>query len=347
MKSLQARTGRGLVLLLLSAGTSACDFPTSLPRFQTRVVIPFEATRLAISQLVPPGVTVTPAGFNVAVPASNSSRTLAQMCGAQCQALQGQQAPKPAFTDMFTVSTLLPADVEAATVTSGTARVTISHTFAYDPLRPPGSTQSGVLRVVARSAGREVGRDSVMAPFTAPITRDIPLTPGAVAGSVALEVTIMSPAGGTVTINNSAGIAVSVQPTNLIASDARVRVQNRQVTAEALTVDLTGVDDDVRDRVQRGTVIVELENPLAVAGELELRLNVPGVLDIRRPAPVAQGTSTVRVELTLEEVRALLGRSVSVQLTGTVSQTAGAVTVLPTHEITITPRINLVVEFGS
>jgi hypothetical protein len=168
-----------------------------------------------------------------------------------------------------------------------------------------------------------------------------------VSGDIVAEITIVSPAGGTVTIDNTAQLTASVAPSALLASQAVVVVQERNVSAEAQSIDLTKVDDDVRNRVQRATVFVALDNPFAVGGELELRLHVPGVIDLRRPAPLAPGATTARIELTLDEARSLLGRNVGMSLSGTVSQTAGPVTIRPTDEVTISPRINLILEFGS
>jgi hypothetical protein len=129
--------------LLVALVTTACDFPTSLPRFETRIAMPLEETRLVVSELAPANVTVTPGSFQIDVSSASASRSLAQMCGAPCTAVQGQQVPKPAFTDVFGVAAALPGDVVSATLLSGTARVTVAHTFAFDPLRPPGSTQNG------------------------------------------------------------------------------------------------------------------------------------------------------------------------------------------------------------
>jgi hypothetical protein len=331
---------------LLLAGLAACDIPTGLPRFETRIAIPLDGTRLRVSQLVPAGVSVTPAAFHIGVAAASGSRSLAQMCGTPCTSAAGLVVPKPAFTDAFSLTSALPASIVSATLASGEAEIRVAHTFAWDPLRPPGSTTNGVLRVVLRSAGREVGRDSITT-FAAPVTRVIALAPGVVNSSVVVEVSIVSPAGSAVFINTSSSIGITVQPRNITAAAAHVLVQNRAVSAEALSLDLTRVEDDVRDRVQRGSVILAIDNPFTVAGELELRLNVPGVVDVRRAVALAQGATSVRVDLSRDEARALLGRMVDVSLAGPVSQTAGAVALLPTDAVIISPVVSLILEIGS
>jgi hypothetical protein len=341
------RTAGGAAALLMVLALSACDFPTSLPRLETRIAFPMEGTRMTVTQFAPAGVTATPTAFQISVAASSSARSLAQMCGAPCVAVQGQQVPKPAFTDAFGVSTTMPADLISATLTGGAARVTVSHTFAFDPLRPPGSTQNGLLRIVLRSGGRELGRDSTTGPFTAPITRDIALAPGIVTGTIEAEVAVVSPAGGVVTIDNAAQLLASVQPMAITASEAQVAVQNRAVASETQVVDLTGVDDDIRNRAQRATVFVEIDNPFAVGGELQLRLHAPGAMDSRHQATLVPGLRTIPFELKLDEVRSLLGRNVELSMTGTVTQTAGPVTIRPGDALMISPRIMLFLEFGS
>jgi hypothetical protein len=340
--------GNGTAAVLLALATGACDFPTSLPRFETRVAIPFDETRLAVSQLLPAGVTTSANSFLVSVPAASAQRTLGQMCGAPCLTAQGQQVAKPAFTDVFSVTTALPEDVVAATLASGSATLTVSHTFTFDPLQAaPGSTQSGVLRVIVRSGTRDVARDSILPPFTGPITRSLALAPGIVTGALITEITIVSPAGGTVAIDNAAGIAVTVTPGTVVASEAQVRVQSRPVSAEALSVDLTRVDADLRDRVQSGALVVAVDNPFAVAGDFELRVTAPAVVDVRGAARVAPGTTTVRVDLARDEIRALLGRVVSLSLSGTADGTADAVTVRPADAMRLSPRLTLMLEIGS
>ncbi|CAN5869802.1 hypothetical protein BH23GEM9_BH23GEM9_29880 [soil metagenome] len=332
--------------LLPILGASACDFPTSLPRFETQFGIPLDATTLSVSQFLPAGVTVTASSFQVTVAPSSSQRTLAQMC-APCSGLDGMQVPKPAFTDVFQVVVALPQDLVSAEVVSGTVNVTVSHNLGFDPVRPAGSTQGGVILVVVRSGGREVGRDSITGTFTQPVTRSMGMLPGPVTGSLVAEVTIVSPAGNPVTINNSSSISVVVAPGTVVASAAQVQVQNRQVSADALVLDLTNVDADLRGRVQRATLLLNVANPLTVGGTLELRLHAPGVADIRRSVQVGPGVSILRVELSQEDVRGLLGQTVNVSLTGPVNATAGPVTVRPSDVVTITPRLNLVLEIGS
>jgi hypothetical protein len=344
----RARIGRSAVLVAALL-TAACEFPTATPRFESRFLVPLEATRMAVSELLPTGVVVAGDQFRVTVAAAAAQRTLGQMCGSSCLALQGQQAPKPAFTFAFEIAQALPADVQGAVISEGTATVTLSHSFDFDPLRPPGAAQNGTINITVRSGGQTLGTASVDQAFPriTPITRSVQLT-GRVSGGIEVVVALVSPAGGTVLINNSAPMSINIAATVVSASEAQVVVSNRPVAVRPARLDLTGIDEGVRDRVRRGALVLESANPFAVTGAMELRLHAPASgADIRRTVQVRPDRTTQRIELSKEEIELLLGHTVTATVTGPVSAPGGTITVRPDQQLVLTPRLDVYLEFGS
>jgi hypothetical protein len=344
----RARIGRSAMLVAALLAT-ACEFPTTTPRFESRFLVPLEATRMAVSELLPSGVTVVGDQFRVTVAAAATQRTLGQICGSPCIALQGQQAPKPAFSFAFDIAQALPADVQGAVISEGTATVTLSHSFDFDPLRPPGATQNGTISITVRSGGETLGSATIDQAFPriTPITRSVQLA-GRVSGGIEVVIAIVSPAGGTVLISNSAPMSVSLAATVVSASEAQVVVTNRPVTVRPASLDLTGIDEGVRDRVRRGALVLEIANPFAVTGVLQLRLHAAASgADIRRTLQVQPDRTTQRIDLTKEEIQSLLGHSVTATVTGPVSAPGGTITVRPDQQLVLTPRLDVFLEFGS
>jgi hypothetical protein len=344
----RGRIGCGVMLVAALLAT-ACEFPTATPRFESRFVVPLEATRMAVSELLPSGVAVAGHQFRVTVAAAAAQRTLGQMCGSPCTVLQGQHAPKPAFTFALEIAQALPADVQGAVISEGTATVTLSHSFDFDPLRPPGATQNGTISITVRSGGETLGTASIDQAFPriTPITRSVQLA-GRVSGGIEVVVAIVSPAGGTVLISNSAPMSVSVAATVVSASEAQVVVNNRPVTVRPASLDLTGIDEAVRDRVRRGALVLEITNPFAVTGVMQLRMHATASgADIRRTVQVQPDRTTQRIELTQAEIQSLLGHTVTATVTGPVSAPGGTITVRPDQQLVLTPRLDVFLEFGS
>lgn len=343
------RCAAGYLVVLPALWLAACDIPTELPRFESRFVVPIEGARVPVTELLPAAVTSAGDAFRVNVAQATAQRTLGDMCE-PCRAAHLTVVPKPAFTYSFTVTAPLPADVSSAVLTSGSVQVRVRHAFGFDPIRPAGRTEDGSLTLVVRSGGRQLGSVVVTdaLPSALDVTRTIALAPGDVPGPVEVVATISSPAGSAVLINRDAVFRVDVIPGQLTASEARVTVANRQVSVTPVTVNLSGMDAEMRDRVRSGALIMVMDNPFGVTGSLELRMRVAGTgTDIRRTLQVAAGRSAQRIELTGDEVRSLVGQRVDVSVTGPVSGSAGPVVVRPQLEIVLDPRLELVLEIGS
>lgn len=336
---------RGSALLAAALALGACDVPTAPPIFEPRLVIPETGTTLSVNQLLPASVTAAGTSFRIDVAQSTVQRTLAQMCGGPCTALAGQVAPKPAFADSFALALDLPADVQSAILASGSVVVNLTHSFGFDVLRPHGAATNGTATVTVRNAGRVLGTATIDQPFPSgtSITRTLVLAPGNLAGTIDVAVHLHSPAGGSVRIDPGTQFAITVTPQQIDVSQAAVRVQNRQVSAAAVTLDLTGIDSALRNRVRSGAIVLTVNNPLNVSGTLQIQFQ--GAAVAPKTFRVAPGRSTQRVEFSQQEIRALLGQRVTVNIAGPVTGTGtgGIVTVTPGQQVTVDTLLDLII----
>ena len=331
----------------------ACDIPTEPPKFQTRFVVPGETTTLNVNQLLPSSVTAVGNTFQLTVAArAIPSRTLGEMCGAACADFPTVfVAPKPAFSDSIPVSVTLPADVASATLASGTITVTLTHSFDFDPLRPPGGANGSiVLRI--RNGNTIVGSATINRPFppNSTLTETVTLNPGTISGPLDVALLINSPAGDPaqpVTINKNASFAGTVTPGTIAVSNASVVVAGKQVSVEAVSIDLTGFED-FRERVKGGAIVVNITNPLAVGGTMTLTLTGGTAGPITKQINVGAGTTSQRIQFSEAELQSLLGREIRLTISGPLTGTAsgGLVTVSPGQQISISTQLDFVFELG-
>jgi hypothetical protein len=340
---------RGIAVLAAALALGACDFPTAPPIFETRFVIPESGTTLSVNQLLPTSVTPVAGAFRIAVAPVGLNRTLGQMCGAPCLNAQGQQIPKPAFTDAFALSLTMPADVQSATLSAGSVTLNMSHNFGFDPLRPAGAATNGTMTVTIRNAGRQLGSVVIDQAFPSgtTINRIVGLAAGNLTGNIEVDISVTSPAGGQVTINTASTMNISVTPGNMDVTQAAVRVQNRAVSAAAVTMDLSGVDDAVADRVRSGAIVLTMTNPLNITGTMQLQFQ--GAAVAPKSVQVAPGTTTQRVEFTQAELQQLLGRVVTLNISGPVTGggAGSTVTVMPGQQVTVNTLIDLIIAIGA
>jgi hypothetical protein len=166
--------------------------------------------------------------------------------------------------------------------------------------------------------------------------------PRTIGGSVRFDVTITSPQGDPVAINTSEFILVEAAEAAIGASSAKARVQDRHVAADPITLDLSGVDDELSRRVQRGALLLDIDNPFTVGGVLTATLTAPGVTLVRL-LPVGPGSSTVSLEFTGPELRSLFGPNpATLVVSGPVSASpAGPVVVRPGQALRAAGRLEL------
>lgn len=356
------RTSAGRTASLLALGVlSACDIPTETPKVEQEWTFPLSTTTIEVAELLPEdvGVTEDRSAFTVQIEPISFQDNLGDLCPG-CAGLNGLTVPKPAFNGTFAETVLLPADVESVQVQDGRVVVVARNHFSFDPLRPPGGTR-GSFTLELRDGGStgpvldEVvvdGETTSFGPGTT-LTRELQYS-GSVGSTLAVTATVDSPAGGPepgnwVLIRLSDEIEVTATPQDIEASSAVIDVSGRVFSFGITNLDVEDVSSDIIDRVQDGTLEMEVVNPWSVGGILNLAIVGPTM-----DAPVvviasvpAAATSTVEVEFTQAELQSFLGQpNVVITGQGTANQDAGSVSVTPDQSMTAHSKLNLVILIG-
>ena len=347
---------RALLPFVALASLAACEFPTSAPQFEQTWVIPLDSTRLVVDELLPPGLVVAAGAFRFTPAPTTISRTLGSMCSCSSSATP---VPKPAFSATVSGAITLGTDLLSATTAPGSVfRVTLSHTFNFDPIRPSAGagSQRGWFVIELRSGGAVIGRDSVNGATTAwlagtPLVRDVPLSGGVVlaaGATIPVAVSINSPAGDPVAINTTQTMTIVAQPSNLGVTNVRVRVINKTVSAVNIPLDVSDVSDDFTKRIVNGGMLFTITNPFAIAGSMTMTITIPGQTAVVKTLPItAAVTSSPTIDFTGEELDRILGsEGVNLALSGTVSGPAAGVSVSPGQALGIANRIRMTILVG-
>jgi hypothetical protein len=327
-------------LLLLLAG---CDIPTELPKWNPTFAVPLEGTSFSVAQLLPSSIALAGGNpqFALSVAPVNAVFTLAQLCSA-CAGAVGQSLPKPAFVGTARVPVPLPADVDEASVSSGNVAFTVRNGFSFDPLRPSASARGTLTINVRRANGALLGSRSISG-------IDRALSPGStlsdevsfagIADSLIVEVVLDSPAGDATPFNAADALTITVAPTAVILSSARLLIAGRQISAPQIQLNLTGIDAFVIRRVRGGKLVLSIENGFGASGSVTLGI-AGGLTPITKTIALSAADTTVEVPLTESELEGTLGRAVVVSISGTVGAN-GAVQLTPTSAFTVQPLLML------
>jgi len=337
------RALRAAPMLALLAG--ACDYPTSLPKWDTQWLVPAKSTTLSPGQLLPANVTLASdnSAFLVSVAPVTISRSLGELCTA-CTALNGQTVAKPLFTATPTDTLRFPAGVSAATLAGGAVSISINNGLNFDPIRP-GASSRGTLQLTLTSGGTTVGGltldgNSDALPAGQTTTRTITLTAGAVAGKIAVSMTVTSPLGDPVRLDTNQRFNVTATPQSIRFSDVTVSVTQKQVSVQQQTMNFSDIDQSVIDRVKDpSSLVLTINNPFAVTGTLTLNF-INAAQPITKQVTLSGGTTTQRVSFTHQELQALLGRVVTLTATGTVNA-AAAIKITPAQVVQINTQLEL------
>lgn len=334
--------------LLLSA--VGCEFPTQAPKWHTTWIVPGDNVEIEASSFFPSGVTLSAQedAFLVSLPTISFQRTLGEMCGGACQALNGATAPKPAFGATLSASTSLPADVVSAAISGGEIDLHLSHNLSFDPLRPSATARGSVV-ITARSGSTVLAQETIsgtsnsFAPNTL-VRRTLRLSPATVEGPIDVIVTVNSPAGDPVRIDTSQRLAVQALPGEVRASQARVRFAgSRSVTGSEFDMSMGGIDPELSRNVRSATLHLDVSNPFAVEGTLRLQFRADGET-ITKTLQLRSGTTAGRVDFTSDEIRSLFDSSEVVLIpSGTFTSPSGVLTVVPGQAIGVDSRLELVV----
>lgn len=319
---LPAPAARGLrSSLVLALVLGGCDLPTEAPVLESLWIVPGLEATVEVDELLPPDIVVGPdrEAFSVSVDPVTASSTVGEMCPA-CIPSNGFTVPKPAFEARFEGSSALPEGVRSAILAPSTVDVEASHDFAFDPLRPGGEERGSIVLSV-RSGGILVAADTVRGATTAfgpndTITRTLALPGGTrLVSPVVLEVTLVSPEGGPLTLDVSGRLTVTGTAVVAVA-EALVDVGGETVDLPRTVLDVAGVDEGLVERVERGAFVLEISNPWGVG--LPMTLTIQGGLDgpvVKQLDVAATATSLVEIDFTGPELRSFLGQE-GVALTG-------------------------------
>ena len=339
---------------LLFLGLAACEFPTEPPRWEQTWVVPGEEVSVSVAELLPTGIFISAdsSAFVTTAPAASLQFSLANLCGSTCDPLNGQLAPKPAFSDTFSTTTTLPADLVSAELVGGSFSTSLTHNFNFDPLRPTDDPAGPFGYIVAeiRSAGAVVAYDSIDGadqdfPTGSTLNPSLAIQPVTIDNLLTIEIRISSPDGDPVVIDTSDSLSVSVAPSAVEIGEATVSVGTVTLDSTSTAVDF-GVDSASVERIQSGALRFDISNPFTVTGSLDLTFG--GITPaIQRTLTLQEGTYEERVDFTGDELRSILGsETVELFTSGSVTATGGTLTITPTQALTLNNEFELVVLIG-
>lgn len=340
------------IILLAGLGLVACDIPTEPPRWEQTWVLPAERLAISVAELVPPTVDLAEDGtvFRFTTSPVAVAATLAEMCG-PCVQLDGTTVTKPEFTATLSAVSPLPEDLLAAMLAGGQVELVLEHNLAFDPLRPSADpSRRGYLLLSVTSDGALVADDSISGDDTAfpagtPLTASLPIQAVAVAGALELEIRIHSPEGDATRIGASDTLGVTMPATVVDVSEVTVRVADLELGATTTALDFA-VDDWMLDRIRRGALRFQVQNPFDLTGTLEIRLDT-GSRTIERTVSVEPGDFSRRIDLSGAELLDIMGAaSVTVTTAGNLSAAGDALTVTPTQELVLEPSFEVVLLMG-
>ena len=345
-------------LLIVLAVLSGCDVPTALPIFDVRWVIPVEETSISVVELLPTDVTVVGGNFEVTNVADVMlSQTLDVLCP-DCIPLNGLTVDKPLFNLVYNQSGSLPADVVSVELVSASISLAMQNDLGFDPIRPavaaPGTMTITIHAVDA--TGPELGRvvldgnvatDSV--PDGALTTVSLPLQPGTLTSTFVAVVDVFSPLGDPLLIDITSSFDITVTVGTVSVSSATLNVDGLAVNLDPTPLDAEGIDSTAVNRIQSGSLILDIQNPFGVGVDLSLDISGPfPISPIQKSLSIGSGaTSSVTLTYTATELQSFLGQS-GVQITGvgTVVSPGGPATVAPTDEVVIEADLDIVLEIS-
>jgi hypothetical protein len=350
---LRAPLERAAFLIVLAA-LSGCDVPTELPIFDVRWVFPVEETSIAVTELLPPDVTVSGGNFDV-VPDVVLSETLGSLCTPPTCVGSVVPVPKPAFSQTINQTGSLPADVVSVELVGGSISLAIENNLGFDPINPATApADPGTMTVTlydTNTSGRQLGQvmwDGPTNTLPTGVTTMVPidLTAGTVSSTILAVLNLVSPAGDDVPIDLAASFIVTVGTVSV--SEATLDVDGQTVSVDPTSLDVGDIDSDTVERIQFGSLIFDIQNPFDVGVTLDLDISVDGVTTVTKRVDIpSDQTSTVTVGYTSAELQSFLGQDVVlVSGSGAVVSPGVPATVTPTQVMVIAVNLDIELEIG-
>ncbi len=306
-----------LVVGVVLGGIPGCDLPTEAPEWDTRWVLPAERTTIAVDEFLPDGIDVSQGGesFRVEARRGQLQQTLGGLCPL-CAPLDGIVAPKPAFTAESEFSLSLPEEIVSLELRSGVARIRVTHSFEFDPLRPGGgATGSFRVQLRDRATGRLLGEESVdgadqaLGPGGA-LDLELSLEPGPVGREVDVAFRLESPAGTPVRLRMNQGLTLEAEVGPLLIDQAELLVSGREVELDGVELDVADLDARVTDRIEDGAILLDVTNPFGVSLSGTLRVAAGTGESLEEGFQITPDPEQrISLPLTGDQFRIFLGRS--------------------------------------
>ncbi|MGH7656134.1 MAG: hypothetical protein ACREN6_15885 [Gemmatimonadaceae bacterium] len=337
---------------------AACDIPTAAPRWDMTWNVPSQNTTLSVNTFLPSGVTTNAGNTAFVVNVNNVivTQTLGGDC-ALCGPVNGLTVPKPAFVGVGNGTAALPASVTAATLPSvgDTLSLTVTNGLNFDPIKPTAlaAGDTGWVVTTIKSGATVIGKDSINGQTTAigkngaTITRKIVLSGSVTAAGVTVNVTVDSPLGDPVTVNTAQTISFTASVGTLQVSSATVDLGAATTVTPGTptTVDLSGIDNSIAKNVNSGFFILTVTNPLGVAGNLTADFTGGAGAVSKALTLSSAATSTDTLNFSNADLKNMLGYSLQLTFSGTVSGTS--VTITPGQTLAVTSRLQINVATAS
>lgn len=346
---------RGLAALALLAGIAmlaACDVqgiltPPQPPTWDTTWDIALPAVNIAPSTYLPSGISEAPDAFEFALATQSTTITLGDYCAA-CLDSAHVRMLKPAVTAGFRIH--LPLGADTAVLASGNVvSAGLIHTLPFDPIR--GRVDNGSLTITIGSAGRDLAElrmdgatDSLPPSFM--LSQGLTLPGGSIlAGSVDASVSLVSPAGDSVTFTGAETITASLAASKVRLASVTVGIRDTSLTWSD-SVALPALSASIGQRIDTATVILAIHNPWNVGVNLTVTIGADSTA-LWRTLSVPPGASEQSVSLTGSEATPLMGHKQPVVVVAAVHPSnsvggTGTVTLRPGEQLTITPHLRIV-----
>lgn len=342
---------RGLLLLLAVVTLGACGLlPSEPPKFEETYVVQAASLNLSAIDLAPGeiGVNTDSSAFEIVSDSTIFVAKLGDMCTA-CRPINGTTAAKPAFTYTFSSTIPVSPALISASITGGAFDLYVAHTLSFDPIRPSATARGSVVMTVKR--GTTTVASLTLDGNTQPLPADgllhgasVPMTPFNLNGPLTIDVTVTSPAGNAVTIDTSDVILVFAGPVRAQVSQVTVSVAS-QSFADTVPLDLTQTKLNLNEKLEGGAFRFNFTNPFAVGGSFTLKvLDAGGAILLNKNVTLAQSaTSANRLALTKAEITSLLGKPLTVIISGTFSSPTGQLVLTPKQVANFTTLLEIIV----
>jgi hypothetical protein len=200
-----------------------------------------------------------------------------------------------------------------------------------------------------KNGAATIGRDSIdgnnMAfPASTNLVRKIALT-GTIIGASGIQVltSLNSPVGDAVLIDMTRTIGVTGTLGTFSVSAAQVAVANQSVSSSASDLDLSSVDSSITKRVGGGSLLMTVNNPFNVTGNLTVNFG-GAAMPIQKTVPLSGGASSPSITFTKSELSAMFGRKIAMTLNGNVN--GASATVAPGQVVSVASRLQVALTVG-